>query len=218
MMKLSPSVLSADFCCLYDSTKQVLDAGADWIHFDVMDGVFVDNISFGLPVLETLSKALPEAYFDVHLMITHPKRFVTRFAQAGASSITFHVDAEDDIQETIDAIKAEGVKVGLTMKPATPLSSVFPYLKQVDLILMMGVEPGHGGQSFMPETLDKLRELRAECAKQGVNPDVSVDGGVKVATTAPQCIEAGANVLVAGSAVFCAKDIPATVAAFKALG
>ena len=217
MTKVSPSVLSADFACLAESCRSVLEAGADMIHYDVMDGHFVDNISFGLPVLESLKKALPQAVYDVHLMITHPLHFARRFAQAGADYITFHVETVDDIQATIDTIHAAGCKAGLSLKPDTPAEALFPWLDQLSLVLVMGVEPGHGGQAFQPSALDKLRALRAECDRRGLTPYLSVDGGVKLGTTGPQCVEAGANLLVAGSAVFCAQDKKAAVAQFRAL-
>lgn len=217
MTKVSPSVLSADFACLSESCKRVLDAGADMIHYDVMDGHFVDNISFGLPVLESLKKALPDAVYDVHLMITHPLAFCQRFAQAGADYITFHVETVDDIQSTLDAIHAAGCKAGLSVKPDTPAEAVFPWLDQLALVLVMGVEPGHGGQTFDPRALDKLCALRAECDRRGLSPYLSVDGGVKPGTTAPQCVQAGANLLVAGSAVFCAEDVAKVVAQIRSL-
>jgi len=217
MTKISPSVLSANFAALGADCRAVLEAGADMIHFDVMDGHFVNNISFGLPVLEGLRKALPEAYFDVHLMISDPLAYVSAFAAAGADCITFHVEADSDITATIAAIRACGCGAGLSMKPSTPAEALFPYLDDLAIVLVMGVEPGHGGQSFQPAALEKLRRLRAECRRRGIHPDLSVDGGVKYATTAPQCVEAGATVLVAGSAVFCAEDIPEAVRQFKSL-
>lgn len=217
MTKISPSVLSANFAALGADCRAVLDAGADMIHFDVMDGHFVNNISFGLPVLEGLRRALPEAYMDVHLMISDPLAYVSAFAAAGADCITFHVEADSDIPATIAAIRSCGCGAGLSMKPSTPAEALFPYLDELALVLVMGVEPGHGGQSFQPAALEKLRRLRAECQRRGIHPDLSVDGGVKYATTAPQCVEAGATVLVAGSAVFCAEDIPEAVRQFKSL-
>lgn len=215
MVLVCPSVLSADFTCLGEDCARVLNAGADMIHFDVMDGHFVDNLSFGLPVLETLHHALPQAVMDVHLMISHPLRFVHRFAAAGADYITVHVETTDDLSATLAAIHGCGCKRGMALNPDTPMEAVFPYLDQLVLVLVMGVVPGHGGQPFDPRALDKLRALRAECARRGVSPILSVDGGVKLGTTAPQCTEAGATALVAGSAVFGAKDASAAVRQLK---
>ena len=218
MTKLSPSVLSADFACLAESCRSVLEAGADMIHYDVMDGHFVDNISFGLPVLESLKKALPQAIYDVHLMITHPLRYAADFAKAGADYITFNVETTDDIQQTIDAIRAAGCKPGMSLKPDTPVEALFPWLDQLSLVLVMGVEPGHGGQAFLNSALDKLAALRAECRRRGLGEMLlSVDGGVKLGTTGPACVAAGANLLVAGSAVFCAQDKAKAVAEFRSL-
>lgn len=215
MVLVCPSVLSADFTCLGEDCARVLNAGADMIHFDVMDGHFVDNLSFGLPVLESLHHALPQAVMDVHLMISHPLRFVHRFAAAGADYITVHVETTDDLSATLAAIHGCGCKRGMALNPDTPVEAVFPYLDQLELVLVMGVVPGHGGQPFDPRALDKLRALRAECARRGVSPILSVDGGVKPGTTAPQCTEAGATALVAGSAVFGAKDASAAVRQLK---
>lgn len=215
MVLVCPSVLSADFTCLGEDCARVLNAGADMIHFDVMDGHFVDNLSFGLPVLETLHHALPQAVMDVHLMISHPLRFVHRFAAAGADYITVHVETTDNLSATLAAIHGCGCKRGMALNPDTPVEAVFPYLDQLELVLVMGVVPGHGGQPFDPRALDKLRALRAEFARRGVSPILSVDGGVKPGTTAPQCTEAGATALVAGSAVFGAKDASAAVRQLK---
>lgn len=216
-MKLSPSVLSADFAKLGADCREVLDAGADMIHFDVMDGHFVDNLSFGIPVLSGLRKALPDAYFDVHLMITNPLTYIKAFAEAGANCISFHVEACDDIQAVIASIRAYGCEAGLVINPNTPAEAVFPYLDGLSLVLVMGVTPGHGGQSFRPETLEKLRRLKAECDRRGLHPELSVDGGIKADTTAPQCVEAGATLLVAGSAIFDAEDKAEAVRKFKVL-
>ncbi|MBQ7678159.1 MAG: ribulose-phosphate 3-epimerase [Lachnospiraceae bacterium] len=215
MAKVSPSVLSADFAKLGEDCRKVLDAGADMIHFDVMDGDFVDNISIGIPVLQCLKAALPDAYMDVHLMITDPLRYVKEFADAGADCISFHVEAASDILATIAAIDALQKDAGLVVNPNTPVESAFPYLDDLALVLVMGVVPGHGGQAFRPETLDKIRALRSECDRRGLSTDISVDGGVKLSTTAPQCVEAGATILVAGSAIFGADDIAAAGAEFK---
>lgn len=216
-MKLSPSVLSADFAKLGADCREVLDAGADMIHFDVMDGHFVNNLSFGIPVLSGLRRALPDAYFDVHLMITNPLTYVKAFAEAGANCISFHVEASDDIQAVIASIRAYGCEAGLVINPNTPAEAVFPYLDGLSLVLVMGVTPGHGGQSFRPETLEKLRRLKGECDRRGLHPELSVDGGIKADTTAPQCVEAGATLLVAGSAIFDAEDKAEAVRKFKAL-
>ena len=217
MSKLSVSVLSADFAQLGADCREVLDAGADMIHFDVMDGHFVDNLSFGLPVLEGLRRALPDAYFDVHLMITNPLIYIKNFADAGANCISFHAEATNSISSTIAAIKAFDCDAGLVINPNTPVEAVFPFLDNLSLVLVMGTNPGHGGQSFRLETLDKLPRLRAECERRKLFPWLSVDGGIKFETTAPLCVEAGANLLVAGSAIFEAKDRVSMVRAFKSL-
>lgn len=216
MAIISPSILSADFCRLEEDCRLVLDAGAEMLHFDVMDGHFVPNISFGVPVLQSLHKALPEAFFDVHLMIRRPLDYVEAFVKAGAGCITFHLESESDPGETIDAIHAAGCKAGLSIKPGTPASAVLPYLDRLELVLVMSVEPGFGGQKFMPSALDKLRELRAACDARGLSPWLEVDGGVD-AVTGPECVAAGANLLVAGSAVFGKADMAAAVRGLKSL-
>lgn len=216
MVLVCPSVLSANFTRLGEDCRRVLEAGADMIHFDVMDGQFVDNISFGLPVLESLHRDLPDAVMDVHLMISHPLRFIRRFQEAGASYLTVHVETTDNLPATLAAIHGCGCKAGMAINPDTPVEALFPYLEQLELILVMGVEPGHGGQPFDPRALDKLEALRAECARRGLEPLLSVDGGVKPGSTAPQCVAAGATALVAGSAVFNAEDVPAAVRGLKA--
>lgn len=216
MTQLSPSILAADFARLGQQCSDVLSAGADMLHFDVMDGCFVPNISFGVPVLQSLHKALPDAFYDVHLMIRRPLDYVDAFVKAGASCITFHLESESPVQETIDAIHAAGCKAGVSIKPGTPVSELLPYLPHLDLALVMSVEPGFGGQKFMPIALDKLRVLKEECEKLGVSPWLEVDGGVD-AVTGPDCVAAGANLLVAGSAVFGKPDMAAAVAGLKAL-
>ena len=168
MTTISPSILSADFSKLGTDCRMVLDAGAKMLHYDVMDGHFVPNISFGVPVLKSLHKAMPDAFYDVHLMITHPQQYAEAFAKAGASLLNFHLECDDDIQETIDAIKAQGCKVGMTIKPGTPVEELGYYLDQLDLVLVMSVEPGFGGQKFMPSALDKLRWLKAEKERRGL--------------------------------------------------
>ena len=216
MTQLSPSILSADFAHLARDCQAVLDAGADMLHFDVMDGHFVPNISFGLPVLRSLHKALPNALLDVHLMISEPLRYTPEFAKAGAGIITFHYEC-GQVAETIAAIKAAGCKAGVSIKPGTPADVLLPYLADLDLILVMSVEPGFGGQKFMPSALDKLHFLRETCSEKGLAPYLEVDGGVDLKGTGKACVEAGANLLVAGSAVFAAPDPAAAVQAFHTL-
>ena len=169
MAIVSPSILSADFGKLGADCRMVLDAGAQMLHYDVMDGHFVPNISFGVPVLKSLHKALPDAFYDVHLMISHPLQYAEPFIKAGATLYNFHLECEDDIQATIDAVRALGCKVGLTIKPGTPAQALAPWLDQLDLVLVMSVEPGFGGQKFMPSALDKLRWLKAEREARGLS-------------------------------------------------
>lgn len=216
MAMVSPSILSADFAHLGSDCRAVLDAGAQMLHYDVMDGHFVPNISFGVPVLKSLHKALPDAFYDVHLMIDDPLTYAEPFAKAGASLITFHLECGCDTAATLARIKALGCKTGLSVKPHTSVQALFPYLDQLDLALVMSVEPGFGGQKFMPMALDKIHALREEIDRRGLSCRVEVDGGVD-AVTGPACVEAGADVLVAGSAVFGAADPAAAVAGLKAL-
>lgn len=214
MTQLSASILAANFARLGEDCRRVLAAGADMLHFDVMDGHFVPNISFGVPVLKSLHAALPEAFYDVHLMISHPLQYVDVFAKAGADLITFHLESEDDPGEVIDAIHASGCKAGLSVKPGTPASAALPFLSRLDLVLVMSVEPGFGGQKFMTPALEKLAFLREACKERGLIPLLEVDGGVD-AVTGPQCVSAGADLLVAGSYLFGAKDAGEAARALK---
>ena len=217
MTKVAASILSADFANLHKDCTRLLEAGADVMHFDVMDGHFVPNISYGAPVLTCLHAALPDVFYDVHLMISDPARYAADFAKAGADLITFHLEAvPDTVEEVIAAIRATGCQVGISIRPGTPVEAVFPYLSVVDLVLVMSVEPGFGGQKFMPSALDKLRWLKAEKERRGLRFLLEVDGGVDAAT-APQCVAAGADVLVAGSAIYGAADPAAAVRALAAL-
>lgn len=209
-LKIAPSILSADFAYLAQDCRDVLNAGADWLHIDVMDGDFVPNLSLGIPVLAGLSKAV-DAFYDVHLMIRRPLEYIEAFARAGADLITFHLEADSDVEKTIEAIHAAGCKAAVSVKPATPVEEVFPYLDRLDMVLIMSVEPGFGGQKFMPQAVDKIAALR-ERAGDGLM--IQVDGGVD-ANTAPLCTRAGADVLVAGSAVFGKKNRKEAISAIR---
>ena len=216
MAIISPSILSADFCRLEEDCRRVLDAGAEMLHYDVMDGHFVPNISFGVPVLASLHRGMPSAFFDVHLMISHPLDYVDAFAKAGAGLINFHLESEDGPGDVLAAIRAAGCKTGMTIKPGTPAEALSPWLDRLDLVLVMSVEPGFGGQKFQSSALRKLEALKAEREARGLQFLLEVDGGVN-AGTAPFCVEAGADILVAGSAIFSAADPAAAVGALASL-
>ena len=197
---LSPSILSADFCRLGEQIKEVENAGAQYLHVDVMDGLFVPSISYGMPVIQSIRKC-SDIFFDVHLMIEKPERYIQEFADCGSDLINFHVEATDDVVGTIGRIRALGKKVGITIKPKTPAQAVEPYLQLVDMVLVMTVEPGFGGQKLIPECLDKVKEIRKMVTEQGLESDIEVDGGID-ASNVHLALEAGANVIVAGSSVF----------------
>lgn len=210
MTKVAASILSADFANLQRDCTRLLEQGVDILHIDVMDGHFVPNISYGAPVLQCLHNALPDACYDVHLMISDPARYAADFAKAGADLITFHLEAvRGKEEEVIAAIRATGCQVGISLRPGTPVEEVFPYLEVVDLILVMSVEPGFGGQKFLPGTPQRLAQLGAERKRRGCTTLLEVDGGIN-AETGPLCTQAGADWLVAGNSLFRAQD-PAAV-------
>ena len=201
---VAPSMLSADFGHLDRDTRTVDRSAAEWIHIDVMDGLFVPNISFGFPVLKAIRRASAKC-LDVHLMIVEPERYVERFVEAGADVVTFHFEAARDIPACIDLIRRAGARVGISLKPATPVAVLRDILPLVDMVLIMSVEPGFGGQSFMPASLQKVAALRAMIREQGLATLIEVDGGISAAN-ARALYDAGADILVAGSSVFGAAD------------
>ena len=204
MIQISPSMLACDFAHMGEDAELMAKAGVDALHLDVMDGVFVPNISFGTPLIESLRR-VSNIPFDVHLMIVEPERYIERFIDAGADWVTVHVEACADVTVALDTIRLRGKRVGLSLKPNTPLESILPYLDKCDYILVMTVEPGYGGQALIPSVLDKIKALRAEIDRRGLALDIEVDGGVNM-KTAHDVIAAGANILVAGSAVFGAEN------------
>lgn len=215
MVFISPSILSADYGNLESELKRLTAAGADMVHIDVMDGHFVPNITLGAPVVKCIRKAT-DLPFDVHLMIDDPFTYVPDFVKAGADRITFHVECGSDTEKTIDEILDAGVEAGLAVKPGTPIETVFPYLDKLSMVLVMTVEPGFGGQSFMAETMPKIETLRQKLHELGKDMDIQVDGGINAETIAVAA-KAGANVFVSGNALFSAEDMRARIAEFKSL-
>lgn len=197
---LSPSILAADFSVLGDQITEAAKAGAEYLHIDVMDGVFVPSISFGMPVVESIRK-ITNIVFDVHLMIVSPERYVKEFVRLGADSITFHLEAAEDADELIDQIHSLGCKAGMSIKPQTPVEVVRKHLSKLDMLLVMTVEPGFGGQKYIPESTERIRQIRQMAEEQGTELDIQVDGGI-TQDNVKVVLDAGANVIVAGSAVF----------------
>ena len=203
MIYIAPSLLAADFSNLAQDIERVRQAGANYLHLDVMDGVFVPNISFGPPVIESIRKKT-KLFFDVHLMIKHPQRYIDNFVKAGADSITIHYESTSRPRDAIMKIKDFDVKAGIAISPNTPYEAVLPYLDIVDMVLVMTVEPGFGGQAMIPETLEKVRAIKNYIDEHEINVNIEVDGGI-TAENVHLALDAGANVIVAGSAIFRSK-------------
>lgn len=200
MNYLAPSILAADFCELGAQIDIIEKLGVPYLHVDVMDGMFVPSISFGMPILKSVRKRT-KMFLDVHMMVERPERYVDEFIRLGADNVTIHAEACGCIGETLERIKSLGVKCGIALNPETPVERAFPYIKDVDMVLVMTVHPGSGGQSYIPECLDKIRNIRSEITRNGLNTGVEIDGGVRLSNL-KENLDAGANIIVAGFAVF----------------
>lgn len=212
MYILAPSLLAADFTKLGEQIKATEQCGAQFLHIDVMDGIFVPSISFGMPLIESIRPATKQ-FFDVHLMIVEPERYIKKFAECGADGITFHLEATKDPQKVIDLIHRIGLKAGISIKPGTPLEEVYPYLSKVEMVLIMSVEPGFGGQSFLPEAYGRIRKVREYLDRHQLAAHLEVDGGIGKKNVR-EVMEAGADVFVAGSAVFRKRSIEENIRRF----
>jgi ribulose-phosphate 3-epimerase len=213
MIKIAPSILSADFSRLGEDVERIVAAGADWVHIDVMDGHFVPNLTIGAPVVSALRK-ITDLFFDVHLMIEKPENLIADFAAAGADLINVHAETAPHLHRVVQQIKELGKKAGVSLNPGSSLSLIEEVLPDVDMVLLMSVNPGFGGQAFIPTVLPKISRLRSMIKDRGLSVDIQVDGGIN-ANTAPQVIKAGANIIVAGSAVFGSKDLAAAIATLR---
>lgn len=213
MVKIAPSILSADFSKLLENVSEVEKAGVEYLHIDVMDGHFVPNISFGAPILKSL-KGKTNLFMDVHLMIENPDLFVKDFVDAGADLINVHIEACRHIHRTVQLIKSYGVKVAVTLNPGTPLHTLDEILPELDMVLLMSVNPGFGGQSYIESTTKKIEKLKKMISEAGLNCEIEVDGGINLSNV-KEVVKAGANIIVAGSAIFNTSDIDATVKAFR---
>lgn len=214
MIIVAPSLLACDYTCMKTEIERV--SAAPWLHYDVMDGVFVPNISMGTDILKSV-RAVTQKVIDVHLMIAAPEKYVEEFALSGADILTFHIESEQDCGALIKQIRSLGKRVGISINPQTPAKEVFPFLDDIDIVLVMSVEPGFGGQSFIEPTLEKIAEIRREADRRGLRLDIEVDGGINLETGA-KCVAYGANVLVAGSAIFKSDNPSELIARLESLG